>query len=297
MLIIQQLEEMTDFSNNEKDVAKYLIHHLSSIHQLSINQISQETYTSASTTTRLAKKLGYDGYKDLRNAIVAELQYINNHFENLDPNFPFQENDSLMTISRNVAHLLSESILDTLNLIQEDSLQQCVDMLRTAKKIYIYGLTNAIAVAYDFQYAMRTIAREVHIIENNEECPYTIYATQKDDVSIFISYSGENEVLLPYIKELYRKRRSVIVITSIGDNTFSRYGNVTLYMSTREKLYSKINNYVSKESTSTLLNILFSCIFACDYQNNLKTKLTLSQKTDTKRSSSLLLLKENNPKK
>lgn len=297
MLIIQQLEEMADFSNNEKEVAKYLIHHLSSIQQISINQIAKETYTSASTTTRLSKKLGYAGYKELRNAIVSELQYVNDHFENLDPNFPFQENDSMMTISRNIAHLLSESIMDTLNLLQEDALHRCISLLAQAKRINIYGLTNAIGIAYDFQYAMRTIARDVHIIENSEECPYTVYSTQKDDASIFISYSGENEVLLPYIQELYRKRCPVIVITSIGENSFSRYASVTLHMSTREKLYSKINNYVSKESTSTLLNILFSCIFASDYQNNLKTKLTLSKKIDTKRSSSLMLLSENDDKK
>ena len=292
MLIIQKLEEMQELSGNEKEVAKYLITHQHKISKLSINDIAKATYTSPSTTVRLSKKLGYEGWKELKGAIVDELKYIHDHFEDIDPNYPFNREHTNMEIVNRIGSLLSNTIIDTMNLIDHDILQKSVLLLSKAENIYVYGITNAIGVAYDFKYSMRTIGKKVTIIENLDEFPYTIYATTSHDVSIFISYSGENEELLSSAAALHSKHLPIISITSIGDNTLSRLSDYVFYMTTRERLYSKINNYTSKESTSYILNILFSCIFASNYKYNLETKMNLSRQIDTKRSSTIEIMKE-----
>ena len=44
-------------------------------------------------------------------------------------------------------------------------------------------------------------------------------------------------------------------------------------IASRERPYSKIANFSTEESVSYLLNVLFSCYFARDYEKNLETKL------------------------
>ena len=39
-------------------------------------------------------------------------------------------------------------------------------------------------------------------------------------------------------------------------------------MTTRERLYSKIGNFTTEVSTHLLLDILYSCYFAADYEKN-----------------------------
>ena len=136
-------------------------------------------------------------------------------------------------------------------------LNKALKLLNNADTIYVYGITNAIAVAYDFKYSMRTISKKVEIVENLDEFPYTVSYTTKKDVSLFISYSGENKELLKFANHLHRTHKPIISITSIGENSLSSFSDVILHMCTREKLYSKINNYTSKTSTFYLLNALF----------------------------------------
>ena len=292
MLILQKLEYMSTVTSNEKVVAKYLISHQLEINKISINDIAKMTYTSPSTTVRLAKKLGYDGWKELKREIVDELKYINDHYQNIDPNFPFHKEDNETIISKNIGNLMSDSLYDTMNLLDIEILNKALKLLNNADTIYVYGITNAIAVAYDFKYAMRTISKKVEIVENLDEFPYTVSYTTKKDVSLFISYSGENKELLKFANHLHRTHKPVISITSIGENSLSSFSDVILHMCTREKLYSKINNYTSKTSTFYLLNLLFSCLFSMNYQKNLETKMNLSKQIDIQRSSGLELLKE-----
>lgn len=292
MLILQKLEDMATLSPNEKEVAKYLIQHQLEINKISINDIAHDTYTSPSTTVRLAKKLGFNGWKELKRGISDELKYIHNHYQNIDPNFPFTSVHSVSQITKNIGNLLSDSIYDTMNLIDIDSLSNALNLLYHANTIYVYGITNAISVAYDFKYAMRTIGRKVEIIENIDEFPYTVTYTTHKDASIFISYSGENKELLKFAHSLYRNRFPIISITSIGENSLSLLSDVTLTMCTREKLYSKINNFTSKTATFYILNLLFSSLFFIDYQKNLEIKMKLSKQIDVWRSSDLELLKE-----
>ena len=44
--------------------------------------------------------------------------------------------------------------------------------------------------------------------------------------------------------------------------------NCVLTMSSRERLYTKISNFATEESIIYILNVLFSCYFAEDYENN-----------------------------
>ncbi len=114
----------------------------------------------------------------------------------------------------------------------------------------------------------------------------------QDDCAIIISYSGENCSLINLASLLKENNIPVIVITSIGENSLSFYATSLLHMSTREKLFSKIANYTSEYSVALILDILYSCYFKLNYQNNLDYKIEHSKKVETKHFSSNEIIKE-----
>ena len=75
---------------------------------------------------------------------------------------------------------------------------------------------------------------------------------------------------------------SVIVITSLGDNQLSHYGDVILRVGSREKIFTKIAPFASNLSMDYILNLIFSCIFQRDYNRNLEKKVSYDKTKDAR---------------
>ena len=79
------------------------------------------------------------------------------------------------------------------------------------------------------------------------------------------------------IKILKGNNIPVIAITNIGDNTTARLADCVLKICTREKLYSKIATFSTDSAIVYLLDVLYSCIFALDYDANLQLRISTSK--------------------
>lgn len=294
MLIQQKLETSSNLSSNEKEVAQFLLSNKENIKHLSITEISKNTFTSPSTTVRLAQKLGYDGWKELKEAFYEEMKYLESHFIEINPNIPFTKKNTIQDISGIIASLLKDAIEDTHELLQHDDLQKAVLALNKADNIYIFAITNTASITYDFQYKMKYLYKKVHIIDNPELFAFTLPIIKKDDCCLLISYSGETFEIFHLGNYLRKRHFTAISITSIGDNSLLHMTDYHLYISTREKLSSKIGHYVSNESIHYILDVLYSCIFSLNYQDNMTLKLKLTKEIDYERTSSTSILQEDN---
>lgn len=163
MLLIQKLEYYDHLTPNEQTVAHYLLDNQHRIQDISISEIAKETYTSLSTTVRLSQKCGYQGWKELKKALIEEISYLNKETTYVDANYPFKQGDSIFKIAKNMSSLLSESILDTYQLLDHDYFQKAILLINSCQIINVYGITHPISVAYDFKLKMRTIGKTVNI--------------------------------------------------------------------------------------------------------------------------------------
>ena len=89
MLLIQKLEYYDNLTPNEQTVAHYLLDNQHRIQDISITEIAKETYTSLSTTVRLAQKCGCQGWKELKKALSEEISYLNKETTHVDANYPY----------------------------------------------------------------------------------------------------------------------------------------------------------------------------------------------------------------
>lgn len=84
----------------------------------------------------------------------------------------------------------------------------------------------------------------------------------------------------------------IIVISSLGQNELKQYADVTLHISTREKLYSKIKGYSNEMSILLILDILYSCYYALNYDDNNEKRKAISKVSELNRFSTLAVMKE-----
>lgn len=280
MIVIDKLKKFNELSNNEKIVAKYLLEYQGNILKLSASDISKATYTSASTTIRLSKKLGYNGWLELREAIHTEKSYLERQADDIDANFPFSQNDSVQKIKSKLEKLCSDTIHETSALLHHDELQKAVTYLSNANRIYIFAMANSASIAYDFQYKMRFLFKAVEIINNRDDFAFIFQTLKNNDCCIFISYSGETFEDLQLTSILKRRICPCISITSHTNNTLITCSDAHFYIPNKEKRYSKIGHFSSNGSIHFILDVLYSCVFSKNYEANIDKRKTYIKETD-----------------
>lgn len=291
-MLLQERLETHSFTTSEKQVVDYLLEQQRNIQNKTTAEIAAATFSSKSTLVRIAKKLNYSGWTALKADFLNELDYLDKSVSCIDANYPFTKRDSLMTIANKIARLEIESIEDTLSLITHDDLRKVVDMIAKSSEINIFAASNNLLVAQEFSHQMSRIKREVKIHSIQGEILFNAYLAKQDSCGLIITYSGETGSLNQVAKLLFEQNIPVITITSMGENTTARYADAILRLCTREKLYSKISTYSTDAAINYLLNVIYSCVFALDYDANVALKIASSKKIENDRFSDSEILRE-----
>lgn len=291
MLVREKLES-TDFSNSEKTIVAFILEQKLAIRDMTTKDIASATYTSPSTLVRIAHKMGFNGWNELKDAYIREEEYLQNHFTDIDANYPFTNTDNIMSIASKIAALKKESIDDTLSLITHDDLQKAVRMIDRASSVQIFAVSTNLYISREFKHNMGRIGKRVDICSTQGELVYSACNCEPDACALVISYSGETPVIRDTVQALKANSIPVIAITNIGDNTIAKLADCVLKICTREKLYSKIAAFSSECSITYLLDVLYSCIFALHYDKNMERKITISKMVETGRFSTLDIIRE-----
>lgn len=291
MLFEQRLNKI-DLSPNERIVANYIIEHKDQLQDLTTRKIARETFTTASTVIRLSHKMGYHGFSELKQDYFQEIHYINHHFQEIDPNIPFNKKTSVMNIAGITSSLMKETADDTLTLLDHDLLMGAVQLLSRSNTIYVCGIENNLPLIELFKYKMVRINKQVISEQHFGNQMYTALQGNSKDCALIISYSGQTNNMIRIAKQLHKAKIPIIALTSIGDNRLKNYATYTLHISTREKLHSKIANFSTEYSIMLLLNILYSAVFAQDYDKNLQNKIERSKMFEISRFSTTDIISE-----
>ena len=117
MLLREKLEKGENPSYTQKTALQYILDHAQEIKNMTIKEIAKEAFTSPATLVRMAKNLGCDGFEEFKEEFLEGEDYLNGHFSDIDPNFPFGERDSYYTIASKITNLVRETAADTMSLI------------------------------------------------------------------------------------------------------------------------------------------------------------------------------------
>lgn len=277
-MLIHKIEK-THFSPSESIIIDYILKKGKDIKNMTIAQIANETYTSSPLFIRIAKKLGFDGWNEFKEAYLKELDYLYLNQE-VDANIPFVVNDDIMNIAYNLCVLERETIQDTYSLISHDDLQKAIRLLRNCKYIDVYSRSVHMHIVRSFQERMYILHRHVQLCSLSDELDSTYLMSDQNHCAIIISYSGHAPHIKHLIETLRKKQTSIIAITNLEDNELSLLADVILRMSSRELIYTKIADFASSLSLKYILDILYSCIFSIHYQQNLDNCIQIAKELD-----------------
>lgn len=284
-MITDVLKAQNQMTAVDKKIANYLLEQQNNIKKLSAHCIASQLYTHPSMITRFCQKLGFKGYTDFQEAYIEEIEYKQTHFQQVDPNYPFNQQDKNIVIANKMGQLYHEIVNDTLSLMKHDQLQNVIDALYKSEIIYVYSAGIQADLAQTFKEKMLKIGKNVVIEIRMNELFYRASFCNQNCLFIIISYSGELESELRGVRKLKERNIPLLAITTYGKSTLSKMADFVLYVSTREKLIQNLGDFSMNISTLLILDILYVSIFNTDYYRHYHQKISTSQEFEKFRKS------------
>ena len=274
-------------------IGTFILEKKSALTRYSLQEIADATYTSKAAVVRFAKALGFSGWKEFLKAFWEEQSYQEQHYTDIDANYPFDADSSRQDIINQLCSLQVESLLDTADLLDGAPLAECAELLLRSRRIAMFGLNPNLTLAELFQRKMLSIGRQVELPSMGDS-GLLAHSLTAEDCAVIISYSGNSihHGPLSVLPALEERGVPVIALTSVGDNLLRQRADYTLSISSYERLYSKISTFATENSILYILNVLFSCCFAADYQANISRKVGTARRLESERRTDAQALRE-----
>lgn len=283
---ILELMKTTKFTGAEQLVVDYMQSQKYELANKTIKVAAKESFSSPSTFIRVANKMGFDGWNDLKASFIKELTYFEREISGVDLNIPFSNNDSVLSIANKITELKKSTFDDIVDLLSYKDLTKAVDFLNKSKQITIFASSVNILLAEEFQFKMKRLMYTVNISNLEGEHIYDALNMERDSCALMISYTGSSNKMREITDVLKERNIPIVEITSFSDNILSQNANAVLHMATRERLYSKVGHYSTNTSVTHLLDILYSTLFAKNFERNMEHIISTSRIADIRNATS-----------
>lgn len=227
----EQIEiEQLKLTSTEQTIMKYIYENIDAIEEVGVMQIANNCHCSTAAIHRFVKKFGCDGYKQFKMELLSGKKITK--FSN-----------SKFQINMNELLMYTQS-LDVSN-FRDQLLKQ------SNKRIYIYGIGGSYVSAQYLARQLNRYAIDASAYQPSERHGLYDFA----DSIVFISHSGDTEVILDKVKQVKLNKIPVFAITK-ENSMLAKLADVALVHNN----YFNKDNFNQKESqlaTILLIEKLF----------------------------------------
>ena len=239
----------------ERNVIDYVLSNPDDVMGMSIHELADASFVSASTVSRMCRRLGLSGFRQFQRSLVFELARRRDSertaIEDVSPKDSIRQT-ILKVTGRNI-----ESLAITEKLNDPDTIEACVDLMSNAETINLFGMGSSLLSARDLYYKL--IRANVRCNINDDWHVQLVNATNmgEGDLAIAFSYSGLTHEVIECSRRAKKRGARLIAITRTGhDSEFVRLADQTLYVASTESIF-RSSASASRISQLDIVDILF----------------------------------------
>ena len=273
MNLFINLKENKDLSKNERILANYILKHPEDVLKMSSKDLGKVCFVSTATVYRLCDKLGLSGFSDLKIKITSSLDDYRKSNENFNFDFPVNQFQTHYEIIQKIKEDYEQTLNLTANLFSLDQLRLIASAMEKSQIIDVYTSAGNINFALNFQFQMQEIGIQVNVPIDEYQQRLIAASSNENHLAIIITFGGRG-ILSDILPRILHKVKTPIVLISSYDYTFKDLDpDYQLYISPYENHYKKISSFSTRLSILYILDVLYTCYFKLDYQENIEKKL------------------------
>lgn len=270
MKLEKRIELCDSMTPLESEIASYILNNKDAVTKLKIQELADILFISKSAIHRFVKKIGFNGFNDLKVSIAKENADLLENNSYINVNYPFQAKDNPRQIAFKLLELYEKAIKDTFEYVDLDQIKAVSQLIDSADVIDVYTHAHNSNIAENFQDKMLTIGRSVNCPSSFYNQRLTVLASDQKHVAIILSYLGKATFILPIVKKLYEKGVKVIQIGKAGSNYYSQYVTYHLSISDSENNRDRMSQFSSHIAMQYIMDVLYGCIYNVRRKKNTK---------------------------
>jgi DNA-binding MurR/RpiR family transcriptional regulator len=243
-----------ELSKGQRLIARFIIDNYDKAAYMTASALGAEVGVSESTVVRFANEMGFDGYPGLQSKIRETVRVRLTTVQRMQAvNFRMEENEIL-------DHVLltdAEKIKATLDTVDRESFAKAVDLILSAKNIYILGMRSSAALAEFMNYYFGLLFDNVRLIRpaGGSEIFEHLMKVHEEDVFIAISFPRYTTGIVNATEYASKTGANVIAITDSLSSPIVEHASVALIA--KSEMASFVDSLVAPMS---LINALIATI-------------------------------------
>lgn len=267
---ITKLTNLHDsFTPSHIRISNYLMDNMDNCAFDTLEELSEKIGVSTTTVIRFSRALGYTGYSDMQKDIQSNIQNKVALPERLRNSAPITNNQMLQdSFTNDIAN-----IQKTIAAQKDEDLNQVVEDVTSARKVYILGMRSSFAVSYYMASRLGEIKKGVRLIDSiGMLYPEEIVDVEPGDVCIAFMFPRYSKMTATVLSWLRNQKIKIILFTSMNSSAVSGYGDIILPCAISSISYK--NSYAAP---MCLTNYLIAAIA----KNNFEESKEVLAKTET----------------
>lgn len=244
-------EKYRELTKSEKKAADFMIDNQEEIIYSSISNVADSAKTSEATMVRICKKLGYQGFQDLKISLARQL---------IDKDETIHEElkaeDKIETVIDKTFNGIIKTLTMTKDGLDCNSIENTMGAISNCSKLVVIGSGNSRAIAYDAQHKFMRIGIDVSAYSDSHLQMIAVSSLKPGDVLLAISHSGSSKDIVEAMHVAKSRNVLIISITSSGISPASKVADINLFTYSQETKY-KLYSLSSRMATLAIIDTLY----------------------------------------
>ena len=221
-------ENYSGFSKGQKKIADFILSDYDKAAFMTALKLGQAVGTSESTVVRFASELGFEGYIDFQYNLQ---EIIKNRLTTLQRiELSLSRTAGNDNIVRTVMQSDLSNIRQTMSCLDLEAFKGAVNMILSARKIYILGLRSSSSLAGFMAYYLKLMFDNVQLVEANSlsEISEQMINIGSEDVLIVISFPRYAKRAVAATEHAAKRGSGIIAITDSPASPITTHASHTL---------------------------------------------------------------------
>ena len=227
---------------------------------LSLKEVAKEAGVSEALVVKTAKRLGFDGYRELRTALTAYKRqpHVDLH-EDVEPD------DTVETIVRKVFATSIQALQETLAILDMNAFSRAAELLHGARQRDFYGLGGSAQIARDVSHKFLRVGVRASVFDDTHMMAMSASLLGPGDVVVAFSHSGRTTGVLDAVQIARDNRAAIIAVTNYESSPLADLSTVVL-CSTAQGSYLTSENAAARIAQLNIMDAVFITVAQMGYK-------------------------------
>lgn len=243
-------------------IADFILAQPSDIVGMSVTELSDATDVSEGSVINFCRAIGLSGFQQMKLSLAQELvqpvQYIQEDLA---------RDDDVDAVRRKIFHSGIQALRDTMSVLEPEALTAARDILRTARRIEVYGIGSSAPIAEDAHYRMLRIGLDVRVVVDSHIQAISASRCSPDVAVLTISHSGATHETVVATRLAREAGAKTVVITNYARSPIQSVADVVLFTMARETKF-RTEAMASRIAQLCVVDALIAALAMADYERS-----------------------------